>query len=420
MKKVVWLIMFLLLCGSVKQVCQADEMTELKDQVARQNMRIQQLEEKLAEFQASTQKNNQVLARHISELGSEAKPELTLSDSLKWIEKIKFSGDFRYRHETIEAEHDGNPDRHRERIRARIGMNADVNDEWSLGFRFATGSSDPVSTNQTLGDGFSSKDFWVDLAYFDFHPSVAEGLKVVGGKIKNPFFNAGKNQLIWDSDLNPEGIACQYKMKLAETDEVFMNGGGFCVTESSSSDADMSMFGVQGGLKHTFDKNTYLTGGISYFDYGNIKDAAVLGDDWGNTAPGNIYANDYDIIELFGEMGTKLGDMPLAIYGNYVENTDAETSGDTGWLAGIQVNKAKDPGSWQFGYEYRELQADAVVGALSDSDFIGGGTNGKGSKFALAYQLAKNIQTALTYFINERSDDDNEYRRLQADIVFKF
>ena len=41
---------------------------------------------------------------------------------------------------------------------------------------------------------------------------------------------------------------------------------------------------------------------------------------------------------------------------------------------GATLNKAKDPGSWQFEYDYRDIQADAVVGKFNDSDFVGGGT----------------------------------------------
>ena len=76
---------------------------------------------------------------------------------------------------------------------------------------------------------------------------------------------------------------------------------------------------------------------------------------------------------------------------------------------------------WEASYNYRDLEADAVVGIFSDSDFIGGGTNGKGHRFNFAYQLAKNFEAGLTYFLNERKNtDDDKYRRLQADLIFKF
>lgn len=98
----------------------------------------------------------------------------------------------------------------------------------------------------------------------------------------------------------------------------------------------------------------------------------------------------------------------------------ASTSEDQGWLIGCKLNKAKKPGSWEFSYDYRDLEKDAVIGIFSDSDFIGGGTNGKGHRFGITYQLAKNLQAALTYFLNERGDNGDDYRRLQADLKFKF
>ena len=88
-----------------------------------------------------------------------------LPDNLKWLEKIKISGDFRYRHEHIDSQRavDGNAEwrsgRDRDRIRARLKVSANVNDEWDVVFRMATGQyeffddtllADTVSTNQTL------------------------------------------------------------------------------------------------------------------------------------------------------------------------------------------------------------------------------------------------------------------------------
>jgi hypothetical protein len=116
--------------------------------------------------------------------------EAILSDTKKtqdssWTQKAKLSGDLRYRYETIDQE--GKNLRIRERIRTRIGLDATVTPELSLGFRLATGSPDPVSTNQTLTDSFSRKSVGLDLAYFDYH-DVVRSYSIVGGKMKNPFF----------------------------------------------------------------------------------------------------------------------------------------------------------------------------------------------------------------------------------------
>ena len=116
--------------------------------------------------------------------------------------------------------------------------------------------------------------------------------------------------------------------------------------------------------------------------------------------------------------------MPSAVFGNYVRNTAAPSGSNTGYLLGARINKAKKPGSWQFSYNYRDLQSDAVFAGLTDSDFILGGTGGKGHKFGYKYQLAKNVQAALTYFIAERDNRSGTGRQdvklLQADLIFKF
>ena len=56
----------------------------------------------------------------------------------------------------------------------------------------------------------------------------------------------------------------------------------------------------------------------------------------------------------------------------------------------------------------------------ADSDFLGGGTNGKGHRIGYTYQLAKNLQGVLTYFRDEKGNDEHNYNRLQADLIFKF
>jgi hypothetical protein len=132
---------------------------------------------------------------------------------------------------------------------------------------------------------------------------------------------------------------------------------------------------------------------------------------------------DFGIVEGFVEYDFEYASMPVSIFGNVIQNTVASTSEDEGWLIGFKLNKCKAPGSWDFRWNYRDLEADAVLGAFSDSDFIGGGTDGKGHELGLNYQLTKNVQAGLTYFVNERdrgSGSDDDYRRLQADLQFKF
>jgi len=326
--------------------------------------------------------------------------------------------------------------RYRDRIRARLMIEAMLNDEWGIGLRLATGHADiiegdiyadPISRNQTLTEGFSNKDFWLDLAYFDYHPVDIDGHNVLGGKIKNPFYTVGKNQLVWDSDLTPEGVAGNYAIPFSDSAALHFSGGGFWISEESSS-ADTSLWGAQAYLKQNIGNPDYMLAGASFWDYGNLQGkvdefGVLLGNTDGNPDPDvSTWASDFDIMEVFMEYGTKLGATPAALFGSWVENTVAITSEGTGWLVGGKLGKAKYHGSMEFVYDYRDLERDAVVGAYSDSDFIGGVTGGKGHRFGINYQLAKNVQYAMTYFHNEVTlqDPDLDYRRLHADLKLKF
>jgi hypothetical protein len=393
-----------------------DEISDLKQQLMILQQRIEQLE--------ASQKNQETLMEEKIARAVENSPAFEIPETLKWVEKVKLTADFRYRYEFIDQE--GAENRNRNRIRARIGILGQVTDDLQIGFRLATseeiasGNGDPVSTNQTLDDAFSKKSIWLDLAYFKWSPS-GTGFNVFGGKMEIPFYRVGGNQLIFDSDLTPEGIAVQYNRKLTDRDEFFANAGGFWVNEVNG-DADTSLWGIQAGLKHTFENKTALTGGASYYCYGNLEGSGpLIGNGFqGNSNAGGFYTSDYKLAELFGEYAFTLGSKATAVYGSYVKNTAATTSEDTGWLIGAKYGKAKDPGSWELSYDYRDLEADAVLGAFSDSDFINGGTNGKGHRFGYTYQLSKNVQGALTYFLNERGNAETDYDRLQADLIFKF
>lgn len=359
------------------------------------------------------------------------------AEILKWASKLRWFGDFRYRYEYIDEREDSV--RNRNRIRARLGLKVEVNDEWDLGFRLATSSGDPVSTNVTFDEFFSDPEFRLDRAFAGYHPDWMEGLDAFLGKVANPFYKPGKNELIWDSDLTPEGGAVLYGMPLRDGTVLNWVAGGFWVNEESG-EADTSLWGIQAYVKHQLDKRAYLRGAASLYCYGNIQGAEGPAAEWDND-PGEffgntridadpdpvetdfVFASDYDLFELFLELGTEVAEMPVLAFGDWVRNTVAvDDDEDTGWIVGAQLNKAKEPGSWQFAYDYRDLERDAVVGQFSSSDFLGGGTGGQGHRFALAYMLARNVAASVTYYDNEfhGRNDNVDYDRVQVDLGLKF
>jgi hypothetical protein len=175
------------------------DVNQLKAELQAQRQRQADLEDKINQLEARQKLKERTLDQKVEQVATQQekkeepkeegkKKEGAIPDILQWASKVGLYGDFRYRYEYI-GDDSAESDRHRNRIRARLGLDAKVNDEWNLGFRLATAgtqnagtSGDPVSTNQDLNESFSKKPIWIDLAYFNYHPGWIKGLGITGGK----------------------------------------------------------------------------------------------------------------------------------------------------------------------------------------------------------------------------------------------
>jgi len=368
-----------------------------------------------------------ILAAMLTSTANRTKAAEAAAEEPAWYDLVEFKGDLRFRYEYIDE--DGKDDRHRWRIRARLGLDAQANEDLDLHFRLASGNDDPVSTNQTLDDGFSSKDIRLDHAYLDWHPEMLEGISLWAGKMAMPF--VAVSDLIWDTDLSLEGAALKFGTE-GEGIELMANAGAFAAEERSSED-DTYLLGAQLAAKLAASETVSVLGGATYYLWDNMEGFPTLYDStdgFGNDTvevlddEGEVeellYANDYSEIEFFGQLDIKAG-LPVKVYGNAVVNDDADDE-DTGFLVGTTLGKAKKPGSFQFDYNYRDLEANAVVGAFTDADVFGGGTDGEGHKLQGVYQLSKNWQAAATVILSEigTSGEGTDYTRAQVDLMAKF
>ena len=374
--------------------------------------RVNSLETENAKLLAS---NDQVV--------EDIKKQTKSSSAGSWEEDIRWEGDFRYRYEGIQVEDQEN--RERNRIRGRIALIADLPQDVEVGFGLATGGDDPVSTNQTLGGGGSTKQVRLNLAYFNW--SATDKVNLVAGKFKNIWARPDKNELIWDSDYNPEGFALTYN-----SGKFFANSGLNWLESDTGKGNSRFTWGLQSGFTTNIGDNI-LTTGIGYFDIPTAGREIFFGDNgdfFGNSFtcvdPVNLtdctYDNNYEEVEVFAEFKTHLGEMPVVLFGDYAKNVDADEF-DTAWAAGIKLGKASNSGTWEVAYRYQDLEADSLFGLLVNSDFGGGGTDSKGHIFKGSYSLNKKWKLALTYFLNKRNGNqgtEEDYDRIQIDTKFKF
>lgn len=407
-----------------------DEIQTLRDQIELLTKRLDKLENQNRQMsEALEQANEQNVA--IAEEKVDEKIDVAVTEqvdekmaAVSWAERLRWKGDFRYRYENIE---EGGNSRNRNRIRARTHLEADLSPTLEVGVGLATGGDDPVSSNQTIGGGGSSKDIKIDLAYFDW--SGLTDTNITGGKFKNYLIRPGGKGLRWDSDWRPEGLGVIW-----DNDRFYAQGLGTWLEGDSKNGTEFG-WAVQGGLKFNTGKTGKLSFGVGYtlFDIAGRTPLFGAPDDfYGNTfipdpndpddPPSLIFAYNYRNYEAFAEWKMKLGDYPFALFANYTVNTEVDEN-DTGYLLGAKFGSAKARGTWDISYWYARLEADATVGLVSDSDFAGGGTDAKGHVFSGTYAFHKNWNFKTTYFITEKyisRENPTDHDRLQLDMSFKF
>jgi hypothetical protein len=208
-----------------------------------------------------------------------------------------------------------------------------------------------------------------------------------------PFATVQKTELIWDSDLSPEGAALEYRNKASDKVEIMFGAGFFYLTERKDQD-DTYMGGAQLGLEVKPSDDMHLMIGGGYYDYQQVKDYPGVYDEadfFGNSNYDmdgtDVYLWDYNLFEVFGGM----------------------------------LSHGTGQGSFKVYANYRELERDAVLAVFTDSDFLGGGTDGKGLEIGASYGVADKAALALTYFINKKGiEKEVDFKRLQADLQVKF
>jgi len=393
------------------------QMMALSERLDRLEAENRELSAANAELQKSSQQTAVTVAAVSEKTDAVAAEVKEGAAKSSWTDTLRWKGDFRYRYESFDIE--GRPNRDRNRVRARAALIADITPTIEVGLGLASGGNDPVSSNQTLGGGGSTKDLRMDLAYFDW--SGLKDTNVLGGKFSNYIHKAGKNALLWDGDWRPEGTGIKW-----DNGKFFANGLGTWI-ESDSNSGQSFAYLTQAGIKLPIGDSLKLTAGVGYHVFDTKGSGSFYGDDddfFGNSFDPvtNTYLYDYEELEFFADLGFEMFGHPALLFGNYVQNQAADEN-DKAYAIGFNYGSAKNKGEWQFGYVYQKLEADSVLGLLTDSDFGGGGTDSKGSIFKGSYAIVKNINANFTYFINDlglNSDDPIDFKRLQLDLSFKY
>jgi hypothetical protein len=316
------------------------------------------------------------------------------------------------------------------KYRIRFGLES-RNQYFDAAIRLSTGNTtNPISTNATFGDYFNKDTVVVDQAYIKLKPW--DFLSIYGGRMPNPWFST---DLVWDSDLNFEGLALAVNKPVTEKTTPFMTIGAFPLQQSDVTGLDDTsqhakwLYAGQIGLKRKDTKGISAQIGLAYYYFSNItgelNETGIAGaTDW-SMPPYTQYGNTwfqidpskdpakFGLASEFKEANvTALLDIGffdpvhIILTGDYVRNFGfnksdvAVRTGDADpgeWIDGYKIGLSvghtdiRERGKWRAFFNYKYLGKDAVVDAFTDSDFHIWGTDARGWTVGGEIGLFKNM-----------------------------
>lgn len=337
------------------------------------------------------------------------------------ITELEIYGDARVRYEvrngnsgapsTLVTDNDDAQQRNRARYRIRLGLRGTLVDDWFFGLRLET-STNPRSTNVTFGDdsgpfGKTTDGAFVGQAYIGY--KGFRDVTLTAGRMPNPFVTTS---MVWDADINPEGLAQQWKHTFnlsygggastasAESYskdgkstasagaavseptkmsiEVFANFGQFVYDDSNPENpigpqpsgvpnTDAYLLGWQVGAKFNFTKDIYFRVAPTIYNYtGNgdsynkfyqgDPDILVVDPTTGvatKTALNQTGVNSLLIYDMPTEFGFKIGELPARVFGDFAVNLDGE---DRARAAG-HPDQGDERYAYQIGIGFGQLKA---------------------------------------------------------------
>lgn len=348
-------------------------------------------------------------------------------------EKLDIYGDLRLRHET-DNNVDRRPTRNRERVRLRLGAIYQLSVELDIGGRIVTGNAiDPKSSHQNFGGGFESFELTLDRAYITYRPQKVPGLSIRAGKFTHPFrMNPVYGELVWDADIQPEGISLSYTLandKLKLFDRLGFAIGEYLVLQQNELD-EASLFVAQVSGDKGLTANLDLLAALGWYRYSDLTPDGSLAfrlKNAGNAIAGDEFLSRFSILNPIVALMYKGLSKPLTLSGEFMFNTRAARGRGEGWAGGVSYGEARKAKDWRAYYQFQYIERDAILSAVSQDDFTLA-TNFRGHMFGVQYKLSDSVVLHLWALLAERLSSDgfffdnsgDDQWRVRLDLNFRF
>jgi hypothetical protein len=391
--------------------------------------------------------------------------------------ELELFGDLRLRYDyrggRLPSDDPTNPndwqERERERYRLRVGLRGTLLDDWFFGLRLETSAS-ARSSNVTMGGDTSTSSpggggpfakgddgIFVGQAYGGY--KGFPGFTFTGGRMPNPFV---KTLMVWDDDINPEGLAEQWKHTFTigageaapasySKDgkavaapppepivkiDVFANFGQFVYDDTNPSNpigtpptttqpiggetqqtplANAFMLGWQVGARFDFPHIAYFQLAPTLYNYtgdGNTFNVHFSGDSSGNQTG----INSLLVFDIPAEIGWKVGKVPMRIFGDFATNFDADDRADAAghpgkggdryaYQIGLGIGQLKKKHDWEIDAWWQHQDQYALDPNLVDTEMFDSKLNLQGVAVRAGYMLADAVSLNLTWSYAWQIDD---------------
>ena len=352
----------------------------------------------------------------------------------------------------------------RDRYKVTLGVKTESGDFYTdlaiaMGAKGRSDNADFGTVTGTTNEVDAKQGLFVKTAMIGY--KATDWLTLEAGRMKNPLYTT---PMVWDADLNVEGLAEKVNYKLNYTDMFFTAvqsqylGTRKVVNNiPAASTGTSELLAFQGGAKYTFDDKTTAKAALTYTTYTRNVTATNFGTGVGSA--GNFNAvNDLDTIEIPAEVNyMATNSIGVRLFGDYVYNTSADDrannskltttgssgSDDTAWMLGVMVGSANDlksfeankmvKGDWSARLWYQDVGVWSTDANLVDSDFMDGRVNVKGTTFKAQYNVQENVAINFAYGHGTKknnvfyamgssdiSGDLKKYNLMQLDLTYKF
>jgi hypothetical protein len=420
-------------------------------------------EEELLELRNERRRQAQKAAQDTAK--EEAAAKKTKFDASPGIRSIQLFGDVRLRYESREGTSTfpiaGVPGGHtaetldRWRYAVRIGIRGDLVEDWFYGLRLDT-STNPRSSWVTFGNNTSTNAGGV-APYGKGQDGITFGQAYLGwratpwltlqaGKMPNPVYTT---PMVWDPDINPEGIAERINYAVNDQLTLFGNFGQYVYQSFSPNSTggnlgfanhDGYQFAWQGGVGYKFAEATSAKVALSYYNYTGFASPEPFYSNQNpngffgpyafgaqNTVPGTVPngltfnngVNNLSYFEIPWEVNFPIGSGGILgrAFGDLAYNTQADQRAAKGsyaslgsqglaWQVGLAVGTsigltmnqvAAKKNAWEARAYWQQIDLNALDSNLIDSDFFEGRTNLQGIFLAFAYSPTDAIITTVRF-----------------------